>query len=154
MTTATIKPIETEFAGCRFRSRLEARWAVILTAAGHEWEYEPEGFETPYGRYLPDFRVVVLPGASAGERAWLEIKPPDYVGRRAPSTDEYVKDLGRWFSLVRQTRMMLVVACGLDGQTIIITPEHTYTHDGHCGFVTDVHVAEGKAARFEHGESG
>jgi len=148
--TAAIRAIDTEYAGCRFRSRLEARWAVILTAAGHEWEYEPEGFETPCGRYLPDFRVVVLPGAATGERVWLEIKPSDYVGR-GPSTDEYLQDLGRWFSLVRETRMMLVVACGLDGQTIVITP---YTHDGHCGFVTDIHVAEGKAARFEYGASG
>lgn len=150
---AAIKPIETEYAGCRFRSRLEARWAVILTAARHQWEYEPEGFETPCGRYLPDFRVVVLPGSPAGERVWLEVKPPGYAGQ-GPSTDEYTHDLGRWFSLVRETRMMLVVVCGLDEQSIVITPEHTYTHQGHCGFVTDAHIAEGKAARFEYGESG
>ena len=53
-----IKPIETVYKGCRFRSRLEARWAVFFDALGVEWEYEPEGFELPSGRrYLPDFRV-------------------------------------------------------------------------------------------------
>lgn len=53
-----IKPIETQYNGLRFRSRLEARWAVFFDALGVEYEYEPEGFELPSGaRYLPDFRV-------------------------------------------------------------------------------------------------
>lgn len=53
-----IKPIETLYKGYRFRSRLEARWAVFLDTLGVKWEYEPEGFELPSGRrYLPDFKV-------------------------------------------------------------------------------------------------
>ena len=53
-----IKPIETEYNGYRFRSRLEARWAVLFDALGVKYEYEPEGFELPSGKkYLPDFRV-------------------------------------------------------------------------------------------------
>lgn len=51
-----IKPIETIYKGYRFRSRLEARWAVFFDACGIEYQYEPEGFiglnDTPY---LPDF---------------------------------------------------------------------------------------------------
>ncbi len=58
META-IKPIETIYNGYRFRSRLEARWAVFLDSLGVKYEYEPEGFELPDGtRYLPDFRVM------------------------------------------------------------------------------------------------
>lgn len=58
META-IKPIETLYNGYRFRSRLEARWAVFLDSLGVKYEYEPEGFELPDGtRYLPDFRVM------------------------------------------------------------------------------------------------
>jgi len=53
--TTTIKPIETMYNGCRFRSRLEARWAVFFDAVGVEWRYELEGYELPSGRYLPDF---------------------------------------------------------------------------------------------------
>ena len=54
----TIKAIETEYNGYRFRSRLEARWAVFLDALGVKYEYEPDGFVLPSGRrYLPDFRV-------------------------------------------------------------------------------------------------
>ncbi|MCM1297534.1 MAG: hypothetical protein NC311_18505 [Muribaculaceae bacterium] len=51
-----IKPIQTEYKGYLFRSRLEARWAVFFDACGVEWEYEPEGYSLGRGiRYLPDF---------------------------------------------------------------------------------------------------
>ena len=50
-----IQAIETTYNGYRFRSRLEARWAVFFDAIGQEYEYEPEGFELMSGRYLPDF---------------------------------------------------------------------------------------------------
>lgn len=40
-----IKAIETEYDGHRFRSRLEARWAVFFNAVGLTYEYEIEGFE-------------------------------------------------------------------------------------------------------------
>jgi hypothetical protein len=50
-----MKAIETRYKGYRFRSRLEARWAVALDFLRIRWEYEPEGFVTPFGPYLPDF---------------------------------------------------------------------------------------------------
>lgn len=51
-----IKPIETAYKGYKFRSRLEARWAVFFDTAGIKYEYESEGYETESGgRYLPDF---------------------------------------------------------------------------------------------------
>lgn len=72
-------PIETKYKGYRFRSRLEARWAVFFSALGLAWEYEPEGFELDNGQwYLPDFRVHYpeFPGTSIPDtRAiWFEIK--------------------------------------------------------------------------------
>ena len=55
---SSIKPIETVYNGYRFRSRLEARWAVFFDALKVNYEYEPEGFELPSGNYyLPDFRI-------------------------------------------------------------------------------------------------
>jgi len=64
-TTNGIKAIETRYAGCHFRSRLEARWAVFFDALGIRWEYEPQGYEISTGldgrpeifRYLPDFHL-------------------------------------------------------------------------------------------------
>ena len=46
-----IKAIETEYDGHRFRSRLEARWAVFFNAIGLTYEYEIEGFEMDGTRY-------------------------------------------------------------------------------------------------------
>lgn len=74
-TTMTIKPIETEYDGHKFRSRLEARWAVFFDAAGIIYEYEPEGFEDEdKNRYLPDF---YLPES----QTYVEVKPqrPGYA---------------------------------------------------------------------------
>lgn len=51
-----IAAIKTTYAGCDFRSRLEARWAVFMDRLGIEWSYEPQGWEMSDGtRYLPDF---------------------------------------------------------------------------------------------------
>lgn len=66
----SIKAIETRYKGYRFRSRLEARWAVFFDALGIEWIYEPEGVVLPDGRfYLPDF---FLPSVNDG--MFVEIK--------------------------------------------------------------------------------
>ena len=68
-----MRAIETEYNGYKFRSRLEARWAVFFDAAGVRYEYEPEGFEVIWGegevyRYLPDF---YLPDFDV----YVEVKP-------------------------------------------------------------------------------
>jgi hypothetical protein len=68
-----VKAIETTYKGYRFRSRLEARWAVFFDAYGIRWKYEVEGYESDDGvRYLPDFWC---PDFSC----FFEIKPlPDF----------------------------------------------------------------------------
>lgn len=63
----TIKAIETRYAGCRFRSRLEARWAVFFDTLGMRWEYEPQGLLVDGEPYLPDFWLPDL-------RLWVEVK--------------------------------------------------------------------------------
>ena len=74
--TKCITPIETEYKGYRFRSRLEARWAVFFDACGAEWEYEPEGFDLGNGLYyLPDFLLhnVWAKNYYFGD-LWIEVK--------------------------------------------------------------------------------
>lgn len=67
-----IKAIETYYNGRRFRSRLEARWAVFFDALGVEYEYEPEGFRLPSGAtYLPDFKVKCY-----GDRGSCDLEEP------------------------------------------------------------------------------
>jgi hypothetical protein len=82
-TRVTVQAIETWYAGVRFRSRLEARWAVAFDHLGIAWQYEPQGFVVRGGdptdswAYLPDF---YLPKTET----WLEVKgtlcdlPVDY----------------------------------------------------------------------------
>lgn len=64
----TIKAIETSYRGYKFRSRLEARWAIFFDEMGFQWGYEIEGFELPEGkRYLPDFYLYDF-------SVWFEVK--------------------------------------------------------------------------------
>lgn len=59
----SIKALETPYKGYRFRSRLEARYAVFFDTLSIVWEYEKEGYlledTTPYlpDFYFPDFGV-------------------------------------------------------------------------------------------------
>lgn len=87
----TIRAIETRYAGCRFRSRLEARWAVFFDALRIEWQYEPEGFDLPSGWYLPDFLLTL-----GGGQAWFEVKS---------TTD--IED-SRWGDLATSSRPLYV----------------------------------------------
>lgn len=50
-----IKAIETIYNGYKFRSRLEARWAVFFDEAGIEYQYEPEGFDINGTWFCPIF---------------------------------------------------------------------------------------------------
>jgi hypothetical protein len=65
------KVIETKYKGYRFRSRLEAKWAVFFDALGIDWVYEIEGYKLTDGRYyLPDFLVTT----EKGDRWFIEVK--------------------------------------------------------------------------------
>lgn len=68
-----LKAIETEFMGYRFRSRLEARWALFMNELGIQFEYEKEGYELAEGRYLPDFYIPMFSGNGRGGY-FLEVK--------------------------------------------------------------------------------
>lgn len=92
----TIKPIETRYKGYRFRSRLEARWAVFFDALDIEWEYEKEGYDLgEAGWYLPDFWLPKM-------KAWVEVKPTDF------DSDELLK----CYALAYGTGWDVVLAIG------------------------------------------
>lgn len=90
--------IPTEYSGYRFRSRLEARWAIFFDQLGVRWVYEQEGFELPSGRYLPDFLLPALD-------SFVEIKPV------APSREEQLACL----ELADVTRRRVVLFFGEPG---------------------------------------
>jgi hypothetical protein len=79
----TIQPIQTRYAGCRFRSRTEARTAVFLDHLGIAWAYEQQGYTLPSGaRYLPDFHLPEL-------KIFLEIKGAQPSGQDLAKVREF-----------------------------------------------------------------
>lgn len=97
---AEIKPIETSYKGYRFRSRLEARWAVFFDALDIEWEYEADGYDlSEYGWYLPDFWLPHL-------RYIFEVKPSDY---------KVETDIEKHLALANALDGYFVIACGVPG---------------------------------------
>lgn len=112
-----IKPIETRYAGCRLRSRLEARWAVFFDHLGVRWEYEPQGFETPHGRYLPDFLLRLR------TPTWFEVKNEEHQ-----ETDH---ETNLWEFVADMTDTRLVVAFGmLDPRAIGCAGDDDVIRDG------------------------
>lgn len=97
MKSTEIKAIETPYNGYRFRSRLEARWAVFFDALGVKYEYEPEGFLLPSGkRYLPDFKVKCY-----GKRGGFSSYDPTKICVGCKHLDKYAannSDIASWFS--------------------------------------------------------
>lgn len=69
-TSRAPKPKATEalYSGKIFRSRLEARWALLMDLLDINWDYEPSHYQVgPQLWYLPDF---YLPQ----HELWLEVK--------------------------------------------------------------------------------
>jgi len=67
----TITPIPTVVNGIKFRSRLEARWAMFFDSLKLKWYYEYQGFQIKNVWYVPDFLVIT----PSGNEYWIEIKP-------------------------------------------------------------------------------
>jgi hypothetical protein len=88
-----IKAIETHYKGCRFRSRLEARWAVFFDALGIVWEYEAQGYHVSSmfegggeWLYLPDFHLPAL-GTFVEVKGTLDGLTADYFNMIANAID-------------------------------------------------------------------
>lgn len=94
----TIKAIETSYAGHRFRSRLEARWAVFFDALGIRWEYEPQGYVVDGQPYLPDFWLT-------DERVFAEVKGSDRDNYEGVHVD-------KCRALARESRLPVMLLTG------------------------------------------
>ena len=108
-----MKAIETEYKGYRFRSRLEARWAVFFDACGVKWEYEPEGFDLGDGLYyLPDFLLhdVLFRDKADPHDLWIEVK--------GQMTDEDAEKIIK-FANVRSDENGCLL--GVDNPTLVVT---------------------------------
>lgn len=68
-----MEPLPTIYKGVTYRSRAEARWAVVFEKLGWKHFYEPEAFSLKSGHYLPDFYL-------SDVDAYFEVKgkPPTF----------------------------------------------------------------------------
>ena len=176
-----IQAIETYYKGYRFRSRLEARWAVFFDAVGIEWQYEVEGYQLENRRYLPDFW---LPKSET----FVEIKPTKETAEEVrPLIKELVSKTGKHGLIIggspNEHERHVLIDVGLFGwdtrrsyahtsfwrRCILCTGIHarsdckctpTVQFYGRPSSVGDtagrvVHaLGEAQRARFEHGENG
>lgn len=95
--------IETIYKGYRFRSRLEARWAVFFDSAGIEWQYEVQGYEVDGYRYLPDF---YLPK----DECWVEVKgDPTGLHKDIPRLRAMLGDSSPLPGMKEETSLIIVL---------------------------------------------
>ena len=100
------QPIETTYNGYRFRSRLEARWAVFFTTLGIDWDYESEGFDLgpPFGKptnyYLPDFCLYDVPFRNSHRDVWVEVKAHELTDDEADKCSMMGAAVGLCLALV------------------------------------------------------
>lgn len=173
--------IQTRYKGCFFRSRIEARWAVVWDAMGLQWEYEKEGYDFGGVYYLPDFWL-------PEKNCWVEIKGD---GERIASRDHsrINDDLRKCMLLAQNLKQNVLWLSGqipdlkydlrkhgwsrahddfycLEYQKVIwleVTPQFDYDRTGFTGLNPFLHELKwlhnvralnaGRSARFEHGES-
>src|SRR5437762_9159320 len=69
-----IKAIVTRYKTFRFRSRLEARWAVFFDVLGIEWRHESRSVDLGWCLYIPDFWLPQY-------RMYVEVKPDDFTSK-------------------------------------------------------------------------
>ncbi len=164
-----IKAIETQYKGYRFRSRLEARWAVYLDSLNIKWEYEKEGYNLEDGTpYLPDFWLPEV-------EMWAEVKGTLFTEEELEKAILLHRGLGFPVLLLEGVPKCGVYLATTEGvktkggmDEYVLTNYHNYPksegrfysmpsdEDFECGMFNDTEVATNKAksARFEHGDNG
>lgn len=168
------KVIQTEYNGYRFRSRLEARWAVAFDAMGIAYEYEPEGYELNDGaKYLPDFKLL-----NVRHRTYTDEFEPVFVEVKGIMSTEDLNKVERFpypiivvGSIPADADMVQGIDCPwyewsfefIDGDCygcrfskhkgeVWLTGVDHDEYDG--GKLMNIGIAAAKKARFEHGEKG
>lgn len=126
-----IKAIETRYKGYRFRSRLEARYAVAFDALGIKWDYEPEGFNVCGRTYLPDF---FLPALST----YVEVKPNAEV---AGEYDRLFEDFCE-----RVGPILVLVEVPFENFGRLYSMDTTCSTGGHAAFDALLDVVDGVPA--------
>jgi hypothetical protein len=139
MDLSSMKIIETNYDGHRFRSRTEARWAVFFKTAGIQYEYEKEGVVVDGKPYLPDFWLNEM-------KLWMEIK-----GTR-PTPDEH--KLCELLAVESGYGVMLAVGAPKPEGQIFWFPTRPNHCDGELYYIADDRRNENEFWLMSEGGSG
>ena len=178
----TPRAIQTSYNGYRFRSRLEARWAVFFARNNKRYVYEAEGYQLPSGPYLPDF--FIPDGFPGGGNAFLEVKPASALptshfefwrvlgvdrlcGKRPIRPDGLPREIVQAVEMTTALKLAplaFVVVYGDpvdvllfgDGGSVCLDEQGLTTGIGFLNWFPNLCRAadEARGARFEHGETG
>lgn len=155
-----IRAIETQYAGCRFRSRTEARWAVFFDALDIPWDFEAQGFHTPAGGYLPDFWLpdvdlyVEIKGPTPGETELAKCQAIPNLIILVGGVPRRLEDFGFWqWAPCAKGRFHLLHGC--EEGWVVFSAEKSWPFPPVADKqrVQDA-LREARSARFEHGETG
>lgn len=164
-----MKPKDTHYNGYRFRSRLEARWAVFFDTFGVPYQYEKEGYVLDGISYLPDFWLPLddVEHGNKGWGYWLEIKPVALTMKEELLLEKLVEHTGHnayafagnpWRGEYAVSNWMMNRAtnkafCAFKNQREFPYDFALFSHwDLKCNF--DEALKAARSARFEHGEKG
>ena len=157
-----MRAIETEWRGFKFRSRLEARYAVMFEEMGIGWDYEFQGFDLRDGRrYLPDFWLpqldlyVEIKGTEVNrdtERLLRDFRHPvilfvglpDFEGKRHPLNRAGVGGKLYAFSVSNSNELggmpfiakaHLMTCCECEKWVLDVRPESEKLESGDCRLI-------------------
>lgn len=117
--------LPTLYNGVLYRSRLEARWARCFDQIALRHEYEPQGFKTSFGNYLPDFWLPQL-------SAFAEVKPVAFTreqlgkcaevahGTRCPFVLLVEQPALRWYQVVLPSGDLAWTDVGYSAQKAVL----------------------------------
>ena len=114
--------LATTYRGIRFRSRLEARWAMFFDILGIDFHYEPGSFPVVPGGYTPDF--LIPKQATFDRRLWVEVKPSDYEPHDVDKPDALADEE----TPVAFIHKILLPECGFDAA------RHSIYYGGSCDY--------------------
>ena len=134
------KAIKTKFDGYLFRSRLEARWAILFKALEIKYEYEPEGYILDDDLYLPDFWIQFTP--LFAEHSKYQ-KPGTFIEIK-PNRKLFNSEIRKLSKLSKATHHHAYFFCGVPGDHIVLCCDGShYNNPGDdldlgCGKNTDL----------------
>jgi hypothetical protein len=135
-----IRSIPTMYAGVRFRSRLEARWAAMFDQLGWGWTYEPFDLDG----YIPDFQLQFL------RPTIVEVKPElttrglhSHAGKVPSAWQEQLFVVGPLSGFIHEDKVVMGVLYEyetFDEELACLSSDAVFVRcEGHVGVCSDDH---------------